>query len=173
MKTSLSILLIFCFLAFSCEKSEETPISGEVTIDNTVHTSDSYYYLGFNFSLAAKVSTLADPDPDITVGVKDNAPCFEANAYKPPFSFRAGYESQSEALTVFDALRSFDNLSLTWSDFGYPLAENQIWILRDGDGHFAKILITDIMIDYESMPVSVTCTFKWVYQPDGSTTFTE
>jgi len=175
-----SIFIFFCTLLFftSCkEKNETPPVSGEVTIDNSTDFSGTYYSYGFCFRLGKKVSTLDDPDPDLTIesgipeGETAEIPYFTANTYSPAFSFYGGYSTASAALTTFNALRSFG--TITWQEMGYPLADNQIWIIKDDEGNYSKILITTLTINYQASPKFVACTFKWVYQPDGSATFNE
>jgi hypothetical protein len=177
-----SILILFTLFLFltSCNKENETPISGEVTIDSKIYQSDTYYTYGFNFVLAKKVSTLDDPEPDLTIeynvlpGESEKTAYFTANTYEASFSLYDNYNTPSEALSAFEALMSFG--TMTWTDFGTPLAVNQIWIIRTGvtgSKRYAKILITSVSVDTSVTPVSASCTFRWVYQPDGSQTFTK
>lgn len=175
-----SIYIFFCTLLFlsSCkEKNEAPPVSGEVTIDNETYLSGTYYSYGFSFRLGKEVSTLDDPDPDLTIesgipeGETAEIPYFAANTYSPCFGFYSGYTDSSAALTAFNALTSFGTIA--WMEMGYPLDENQIWIIKDDEGNYSKILITDLIIDSQTSPDNVSCTFKWVYQSDGTATFNE
>jgi hypothetical protein len=170
------ILIFFSIILFcgSCSKKND-PTSGEVTLDNKLYGSGPYYALGFKFSLAKKISTLATEGPDITVEagtVETGGPVvayLASNTYEPAFYLVGEYGTATEAAEAFETLYSF-GIS-TWSDFGTPLAENQIWIFRTENETYAKILILSVSLNTTENPDYASCTFKWVYQPDGSTSF--
>jgi hypothetical protein len=169
------IILSILFSLVSCKK--ETLTSGEVTIDNELYGSGPYYSLGFSFSMAKKISTLADRKPDITVeagAVTEGGPVvayLASNTYEPAFYLVGEYGTASEAKESFDSITSFG--VSTWSDLGTPLAENQVWIFRTEDETYAKLLILSVSIDTSQDPDYASCTFRWDYQPDGSQTFTK
>jgi hypothetical protein len=175
MKHTIFLLVSVVFLFISCDKKDGSPNSGRVTIDNTLYGSGPYYSLGFSFSEAKKVSTLAGSGPDITVdaGVLEEGSSvvtfFASNTYSPAFFLYGAYANATDAEIAFDPLTTFS--SPAWNDFGAPLAENQIWIFRTEDEKYAKILIQSVNINTTPDPDFTSCTFKWVYQPDGTTTF--
>jgi len=146
-----------------------------MSLDNKLYGSAPYYSLGFTFSDAKKVSTLANPGPDITIeaGVLEGGvsvvPFLEANTLEPAFGFIGQYSTSAEAEAAFNTLVSAG--SPTWIDMGAPLAANQVWVFRTGDDTYAKLLILSLSLNTGVNPYFASCTFKWVYQPDGSKTF--
>jgi len=172
------LLLVFSvavlLFSFSCSKSG-TPTSGTVSLDNKLYGSAPYYSLGFTFSDAKKVSTLSNPGPDITIeaGVLEGGvsvvPFLEANTFDPAFGLIGQYGTSEEAEAAFNALVSVG--SPAWIDLGAPLAANQLWVFRTGDDTYAKLLILSVSLNTGVNPYFASCTFKWVYQPDGSATF--
>jgi len=173
----IAFIALFCSVLLACSRNDVTPLSGEVTISNEVFLSDTYYSYGFNFALASKVTTMNDPRPDITVeyglpeGETQETGYFAANTYQPSFNLYGEYSTLQEALTAFNSLRSFG--TRVWSDSGIPLAGNQVWLIRTGSGTYAKIIITTLTTDTGTSPAFIECTFRWVYQPDGTETFNE
>ena len=170
----LLFLAIFLFLGSSCQKSGSG--SGTVTIDNTLYGTTSYYALGFKFSTGKKVSTLSG-NTDLTVAagsLTSGGPVvayLASNTFEPAFHLYGGYTNSAEAENSFNSLLSFD--VSTWSDFGTPLTSNQVWIFRTDDGNYAKLLVTAVTLNSGIIPPFASCTFRWVYQPDGTTTFPE
>jgi hypothetical protein len=177
MKHSILLLFSIVFLLVSCNKKDGSPGSGTVTIDNKLYGSGPYYSLGFSFAEATKVSTLAGTGPDITIDVGvvetdgDVVAFLASNTYNPSFFIYGEYANATDAATAFKSLTSFSNG--TWSDFGTPLASNQVWIFRTEDDTYAKILILSVTLDTAQDPDYASCSFKWVYQPDGTKTFPE
>ena len=52
-----------------------------------------------------------------------------------------------------------------------PVIANQVWVYRTGTETYAKIrIISTVNETRDDLPYG-ECTFEWVYQPDGSTTF--
>jgi hypothetical protein len=169
-------LYLLCFLAFlsACNK-DEVPLSGIVTIDNQIYGTTVYYAYGFSFSKAAKVSSLDSPGPDITVqaGVVTGGvviePFLSANTLKPSFGLEGTYGSAGEAQAAFNALS--DVGTPTWVDLASPLTNNQVWVIRTGDGKYAKIRTIEVVLDQVAAPPFATCKFEWIYQPDGTSKF--
>ena len=128
-----------------------------------------------SFKTGRVISTLSNPEPDLTVeaGLLPGNAGIEAflsgNTLEPPFSLYGTYGTESEAKTAFKALVSFG--SVTYKDFGNPLAPNQIWIMRTRDERYAKIRIISVSLDTGQEPDFASCKFEWIYQADGSKTF--
>lgn len=177
MKRYSILFMCLSFLLTACSKEEQIPVSGEVTIDNEIYLSQTYYSYGFSFALAKKISTMETPAPDVTIeygiieGQSSASAYLSANTFEPPFSLYGEYATPADAQTAFDALKSFG--TRTWISFGHPLAEGQIWLVRCADDNYAKILITDLTVDAGTSPESASVTFKWVFQPDGTKTFSK
>jgi len=174
MKCLYIIILLSSAFLFSCKKDNSPAGSGSVTIDNKTYQSTTYYLYGFSFSQAKKISTLEDPGPDITVYVNaDNPPdtwlYFQANNLNPSFAEIGDYPDAEAASAAFDNLKTVGNYS--WSDLAQPIVPNQVWVYRSGVQTYAKIrIISTVNETRDNLPYG-ECTFEWVYQPDGSTTF--
>ncbi len=168
------IILILLLLLPGCGEKDPS-FSGTVTINNELSESIPYYSLGFSFSKGTKVSTIDTPEPDVTVeaGVLEGGVAVEAflsaNTLDPSFALYGTYGSVNEAKNAFNGLASFG--ILTYQYFGSPLAVNQIWVVRTRDGNYAKIRIIETELDTDQDPDFASCTFEWVYQPEGTKTF--
>jgi hypothetical protein len=174
-------LLIFSvsvsLLALSCSKADNLN-SGTVYIDNKLYGSTAYYSRGFSFSKAKIVSTQSNPGPDITIEAGSLTQGGSVQAFLASDNFNASFYLAGQYPTAElaeGAFKSFTSVesNLTWTSFGSPLYENQIWLFRTNDENYAKLLIISDSLNTTLDPDFASCTFKWVYQPDGSTTFPE
>lgn len=171
MKRSFFIILIFLSVLSGCRKDNTPRTSGTDTIDNTTYKTTTYYIFGFSFSQAEKISTLSDPEPDITIG--NDGTLFNlilsTNNFKESFYKVGEYPDEGAAKQVFNNLTSASVLQ--WVAMGDSIRNNQVWIYRSGSEHYAKIRIVNT-VSKDSDPIDYAeCTFEWVYQPDGSLTF--
>ncbi len=175
MKKLIPGIAVLLLLLTGCEGGKDKPLSGTVTVTSELFGTGPYYSLGFSFAPAEKVSTLVNPAPDLSVedgvlsGSTDVVPFLSANTLRPSFGLKGEYASESEAITAFNALK--DAGTPAWSDMGAPLKANQVWVIRTGDTKYAKILTTAVIIEQTGDGPVARCTFRWVYQPDGSTVF--
>lgn len=173
MKTSYLVILVLPFVLFSCNKSNTPSGTGTVTIDNTTYQSTTYYVYGFSFSKAKKVTTLEVPGPDVIIYVNSDTPpdrlTLQANNLNPSFYKIGDYPDAQSASTAFNDLKTVGTYN--WTEMADPVSNNQVWVYRTGTNCYAKIRITGAIIDNTKNPVYGECTFEWVYQPDGSTTF--
>jgi hypothetical protein len=173
MKRYLYILFIISGLLSGCTKPEKTRTSGIETIDNTTHYTTTYFVYGFTFSKAKLVPTYPDPGPDIALYVnKDNQPyrlTLQASNLKPSFSKVGDFADETTAQTAFDNLITVSTDQ--WVEMADPISDNQVWIFRTGTEHYAKIRIISTVNENRQGVDYGECTFQWVYQPDGSSTF--
>lgn len=172
MKKAGIISLSIIFLFAGCTKKESVRTSGIETIDNTNHFSQTYFQYGFLFSGAKLVSTEATPKPDITLFVtRTDIPVltFQHFNFKPSFYKLDDFPDEASARAAFDNLKTFD-VSL-WLDMADTVRNNQVWIYRSGSDTYAKIRIISTINEVRQTVNYGECTFQWVYQPDGSTTF--
>lgn len=170
----LSIILLALVLTLSsCEEEVKVRTSGTDTIDNTTYQSTTYYVYGFSFSQGKLVSTIGQPGPDIIVYVnKDNTPfrlTLQSNTLKPSFYKVGDYPDENSAKTAFDNLKTFT--ATQWTDMADPIAANQIWIFRSNEDTYTKFRIVSTVNEIRQTLPYGECTFQWVYQPDGTTTF--
>jgi hypothetical protein len=178
MKRSFLIIFILSVIFWGCKKKDESPSgSGTVTINNKTEFSDTYstYYItGFTFSKAKKVSTLENPGPDITIYVNTDNPSdtllyLQADNLNPSFSKIGDFADAGAASDAFDNLKTIG--SLQWTDLAQPLAPNQVWVYKTGTPTYAKIRIISTVKEPREDKAFGECSFEWVYQPDGTTTF--
>jgi hypothetical protein len=173
MKPTLYIVLAIFFAFSACTKTEPTRTSGIDKIDNITYQSTTYYVYGFSFSQAKLISTNVTPGPDITMYVNiDNLPArltLQANNLKPSFYKVGEYPDETAAIAAFNNLKT---VSVTqWSDMADPVKANQVWIYRSGTEYYTKFRIVSTVNETRQLIPYGECTFEWVYQPDGSSTF--
>jgi hypothetical protein len=160
-------LLVIVSLA-SCNKNKVIPTSGTVTINNITTQSQTYYVYGFLFSEAKLVSTLNRPAPDMTVDSDGTYLYFQTQANNYFYKFGT-YDDDLLAKTAFDNLKSFSVVQ--WEEIASKVMANQIWIFKSGTEHYAKIRIISTVGGVRDGRDYAECTFEWVYQPDGTLTF--
>ena len=173
MKKSAIIILLAISILCSCKKSDTINTSGTVTIDNTLFGSGPYYANGFSFSMAKKVSTLANPGPDVVIYVNiDNPPnrlTLQANNLKPSFYKLGDYPDSQSAVSAYNDLKTVGVYQ--WEEMADPIKENQVWVYRTGTDSYAKFrIISTVNEERNNLPFG-ECTFEWLFQPDGSLTF--
>ena len=162
------------FIALSaCTKVEPARTTGIDTIDNITYMSSTYYVYGFSFSQGKLVSTIGNPGPDITIYVNiDNLPArltLQANNLKPSFYKAGEFADESAAIAAFNNLKT---VSVTqWVDMADPVKANQVWIYRSGSENYTKFRIVSTVNETRQAIPYGECTFQWVHQSDGSSTF--
>ncbi len=166
-----SILVVLTFTG--CTKTEPARTKGIDTIDNITYQSTTYYVYGFSFSLANLVATYPKPGPDITVYVNtDTEPyrlTLQAENLKPSFYKVGDFADETAATEAFDNLKTVTATAFT--DMADPINDNQVWIYRSGDDKYAKIRIISTVNEIRQGIPYGECKFQWVYQSDGSSTF--
>jgi hypothetical protein len=173
MKRVVFILLSLIVVLAGCTKKEPTRTSGNDTIDNITYFSTTYYNYGFSFSGAKLVSTNLNPGPDITIFVNPGTGTptltLQANNLKPSFFKVGDFPDEATAKTAFDNLKTV-SVSL-WLDMADPIIANQVWIYRSGTGIYTKFRIISTVNETRQLIPYGECTFQWLIQPDGSSTF--
>ncbi|MHB8132212.1 MAG: hypothetical protein ACYDEX_24915 [Mobilitalea sp.] len=172
----IAFLTVLILVLFSgCKKADEQVVSGTETLVSTLHGTGPYYAFGFSFASAEKISTLSVPGPDITIFASKNVDgtikdiSLEASNFENSFSHVDEYMSEAEAVQGFNNLSTVGNTQ--WVASAKPLKINQVWLYKTGSGNYAKLRIISTVEEMrQSLPYG-ECTFQWVYQPDGSTTF--
>jgi hypothetical protein len=157
-----------------CTKKEPTRTSGIDTIDNITYFSTTYYNYAFSFLGAKLVSTDITHGWDISIFVtSDNSGTpkltLQANNLKPSFFKVGDFQDEAVAKTAFDNLKT---VSVTqWLDMADPIVANQVWIYRSGTDIYTKFRIISTVNETRQSVAYGECTFQWVIQPDGSSTF--
>jgi hypothetical protein len=173
MKRVVLILLSLIIISVGCTKKEPTRTSGIDTIDNITYFNTTYFNYGFSFSGAKLVSTNLNPGPDITIFVNpgNSTPTLtlQTNNLKPSFFKVGDFPDEATAKTAFDNLKT---VSVTqWVDMADPIVANQVWIYRSGTDIYTKFrIVSTVNETRQSIPYG-ECTFQWVTQANGSSTF--
>jgi hypothetical protein len=174
MKRIVSILIVLFTVLQACTKKEATRTSGIDSIDNITYFSTTYYNYAFSFPGAKLVSTNITHGWDISIYVNtDNVGnprlTLQADNLNPSFFKVGDFQDETTAKAAFDNLKT---VSVTqWQDMADPIAANQVWIYKSGTGTYTKIrIISTINETRQTIPYG-ECTFQWVYQPDGTSTF--
>ncbi len=171
MRRSVVILILLLSFQVSCKKNDTPATLGTVTINNVRTFGQTYSVNGFLFQEAKIVSTLNNPQPDITVDSDGTNILFQANNLKNSFYKFGEYADAATAKSAFNNLTSTSVSSQDWAGLASPLNENQIWIYRSGNDHYAKIRTVSTLSEIRSGDIYAECTFEWAYQPDGTLTF--
>ncbi|MGA2405786.1 MAG: hypothetical protein ABSF81_03430 [Bacteroidales bacterium] len=173
MKKMVLIVLASLLIFTNCTKKEPTRTSGIDTIDNITYFSTTYYNYGFSFSGAKLIATSTNPGPDITIYVNiDNITprlTLQSNNLKPSFFIVGDFADETTAKSAFDNLKTVSVAQ--WQDMADPLNANQVWIYKSGNDTYTKIRIVSTVNETRQGVAYGECTFQWVYQPDGSSTF--
>ena len=167
----ITILAFTCLLG-GCKKDNSPRLSGSDTINNTLSKDPPYYVMGFSFPAAKKISTLNSPLDVFTINAYPgnfDKTYFDAQNFENAFARYGTYADGAAAELAFNNLTSF-NVTL-WKATGDSVKNNQIWLFKTSNGTFAKFLITGSVGEIRNSRAYVECTFEWVYQPDGTTTF--
>ncbi len=175
MRRNIVILLLLTALFPGCKKDQGFKHSGTFTIENTLYGSGPYYAMGFSFSLGGEVSTLADPGPDITLIADVDIDgtirrlLLQTENYKNSFYKYGEYADASTAATAFKSLTGASVPS--WAEWADSVRPNQIWIFRNSSDKYAKFRIISTVAEKRNNIAYASCTFEWVFQPDGTLTF--
>jgi hypothetical protein len=169
-------ILTMVLLTAACRRDDSVPLRGTIAIDNLLYGPGPYYAIGFTFSTAELTGNNKTPKPDLIILAETDldgnflGAYLSTNAFLPSFSLQGEYAGQVEAKTAFSNLASLPP-SVSWTDLGRPLAENQIWLFRTSEERYAKIRIIEVNGDNRDNRAYAECKFEWVFQPDGSVTF--
>jgi hypothetical protein len=176
MKRVSIIILFFLITIPGCRKNDNPKLSGTDTIDNKLYGTGQYYAIGFSFSSDKKISTLNQPHDVITINAssslddsKVESIYFDAQNLDNSFCLFGRYTDAPAAKAVFDNLTSIGNV--IWKASGDSVKANQVWIFKTDASNYAKFRIISTVEEIRQKIPYAECTFEWVYQPDGSSTF--
>ncbi|MEA1896343.1 MAG: hypothetical protein U9N53_01615 [Bacteroidota bacterium] len=168
--------LLLILFASACSKDKEVKTSGTHTITSEmILEGQTYSYYGFSFSKASvKLYNVASSTdrPDFGVGMnQDSLPYFDTENIEESFALAGEFSTADSALTFFNNYGEVDVNS--YVGLAQPVLENQIWVFKTRSNTFGKILIMNTLRYEKNSYMIVEVHFKWVYQPDGSSTFLE
>lgn len=173
-----SMVFLLLLSLICCKKEEKAKLTGEAVISTRLYGTGPYYTNGFSFStgknhpypgtsgvridlVAQAVTDLQGNLTGVMLGSPDNDKAFFTNN---TFSSLAEAESFFSGYTEVGPV-AFSALSDTIQPF-------QVITFRSVVPTYAKMLITSLKFfrgDQTGQYAEVS--FRWVYQPDGSTTF--
>jgi hypothetical protein len=164
---------------YACKKNDKNPTSGEATINSErVLEGSAYTIQGFQFNTGSVVmynpqtSTntpdlfvlpIVDPQGNVTGAYLDSPNILES------FALVGTYGSAAEAREAFNNYTTVNVPGYT--ALANPIGEHQVWVFKTRDDHFAKILVLEIQTYKVGIEPNAEVRFRWVYQPDGSSTF--
>lgn len=177
MKSIVVVSSLLLIIIASCSKEDESaPVSGTVTINNNLKGDQytGYYAFGFNFVLGTQVSTIENPDPDISIsnGSTYDQLIFVNNNNLPSFFKYGEYADEASASQAYNSLTSATVTQ--WSGIGTGVKPHQVWLYRSDNEHYAKLRVVSTKAEPAAGNTNrefAECTFEWYYQPDGTLTF--
>ncbi len=176
---------IGCFiLVTGCDEDGSTPTTGEVTITSErILEGQTYTINGFLFSEGKVINynletSTKKPDLVVLAGVDDINPEVIVAILDIP-----GNVQQNQLMALageFDDLNSAEDFftnykqisdTLTYSYWANPTLENQVWVIKTIEGKYGKIVVKNVDSYLQQTTRYAEVTFKWAYQPNGSTLF--
>ena len=172
-----------CFIFLSgCKKENNTqPIepknagSSKITTELIINSG-----VGFSFGYGTTI-VIANPNnikPDMILLVQRSAHGEILGVFlssidlTPMFSLIEEFNNLDSAKKAFDEFKEVP-ANLTFVELAIPAKKNQVWAVKTLDDKYAKILITNTLVNYDSTKPDYygEADFDWVYQPNGSNKF--
>lgn len=176
MKQIYIALLVFTFFFSGCKKDTSPTLSGTVTINNIlVLKGDKYFANGLSVPTGKKITFSAPPTNVVTIladkDVNNNVRkiYFSTNNIEDSYSRVGNYPDAVSASIAFENLITFT--PPLWTPLGDSVKANQVWLFKTSFDKYAKIRVISTVAEKRDNKPYAECTFEWVYQPDGSTTF--
>ena len=130
-------------------------------------------HTGFHFQRQQRSQRLIPPDLMLLSLSYQTAPAnrltFQVSNLNPSFYKLGDYPDAQSASAAFDNLTTVGNYQ--WTEMADPILANQVWVYRTGTETYAKMRIISTVNEIRDDLPYGACSFEWVYQPDGSTTF--
>ena len=170
------IILLTLLTVVACRRDESVPLRGTITIDSRLYGTGPYNAIGFTFLTASLTPTNRTPQPDILVLAETNVAgdvtgvFLSTSAFLPSFLKHGDYTDAASSITAFNNLTEA-NPAGNWLDLAIPVETNEVWVFRTRDEKYAKIRIIEVKGELREGIPHAECTFEWVFQSDGSTTF--
>ena len=175
MNKTVYILILILFVS-GCSKDKEVKTSGTNTLSSErILDGQTHNYYGFSFSKATvnlyNVANSTDLPDFVVVDYFDlkTLQAFNSDNIEDSFALAGTFSTADSALTFFNNYLEVNPGS--YVGLANPVLENQVWIFKTRSGNFGKMLIlTTLSFEKNSNMISEV-QFKWVYQPNGSSTF--
>lgn len=177
MRSILTILFLIVLFSGCKEDKSTEPVVNAVT-SGSVAIDTRRLPTGFSFSRGDTISTPNATNilPDFEFYVKtanDPRPLgvhfVGARPYfKPTFNFKRFFSTLDSANAYFEAIREVTDTAFAVEIF-FESTPYQIYTVKTFDEKFAKILITKNGPNADTS--YATCSFEWMYQPNGTRSF--
>jgi len=171
----IAFLLVFSLFLLGCDNKNKTKTSGEVSLNSElILVGETYSVPGFSFESASV--ELYNPAGGNTIPDLFALPEVQNNVYSayfdtqnnyPSFALVGEFDSSSEALDFYNNYKQVNVNNYT--GLAKPVLKNQIWVFKTRNDEFAKLLILKVEAYLKDTEAFAEVTFKWAYQPDGST----
>ncbi|RLD36677.1 MAG: hypothetical protein DRI73_00225 [Bacteroidetes bacterium] len=179
MKKTIFILILAAIIINGCNKNDNDKTSGENSLNSELILSGQTYSIqGFSFESGSvilynpasstsipDIFALPDTDPqnnEVTAYLDTENP-FES------FALAGTFPTSGEALDFYNNYKEVK--VSTYVSFAKPVLENQVWVFKTRNNKYAKMLIMKVNTSIKNQEPYAEVTFKWAYQPDGSTIF--
>ena len=180
MKSTLLIVFLFLFVC-GCKKDSKAPTTGEVTLSSQKFGTQTFYVYGFSVSAGSLVQFslgTASQYPDWVLeeildvaGIPTGVNITTNSSNTLAFCLNGSYANITEATSAFAAYRevAFSNST----DKILDIKPFQIYTYKNKSLNYTKFLIENLEIKNSGTTTYYEATIQWVYQPDGSTHFSE
>ena len=171
----IALLLILPLFILGCDNKNKTKTSGEVSLNSElILVGETYSVPGFSFESASV--ELYNPAGGTTIPDIFALPEVQNNVYSayfdtqntyPSFALVGEFDSSTEAQDFYTNYKQVDVNNYT--GLAKPVLKNQVWVFKTRNDNYAKLLILKVDAYLKDTEDFEEVTFKWVYQPDGST----
>ena len=177
MKKIIYILLLATIFQSSCDKDNNDKTSGENSLNSELILSGQTYSIqGFSFESGSVIlynpaSSTSIPDIFVLPDSQNNEISAYLDTENPfeSFALAGTFQTSGDALDFFNNYKEVEVNS--YVPFAKPVLENQVWIFKTRSNKYAKLLILKVNTSVKDLEPYVEITFKWAYQPDGTTIF--
>ena len=177
MKKIIYIIIFAAIIQSSCDKNNNDKTSGENSLNSELILSGQTYSIqGFSFESGSVIlynpaSSTSIPDIFVLPDSQNNELSAYLDTENPfeSFALAGTFQTSGDALDFFNNYKKVEINS--YIPFAKPVLENQVWIFKTRNNKYAKLLILKVNTSVKNLEPFAEITFKWAYQPDGSTIF--
>ena len=177
MKKIIFILMLVAIVLNGCNKDNNDKTSGENSLNSELILSGQTYSIqGFSFESGSVIlynpaSSTSIPDIFVLPDSQNNEISAYLDTENPfeSFALAGTFQTSGEALDFFNNYKEVKVSS--YVSFAKPVLENQVWVFKTRNNKYTKLLILKVNTSVKNLEPFAEITFKWAYQPDGSTIF--